>query len=221
MKKPVIGKYIPQMTGYGKKSSEYSFMASVSRYYNIDSMVTAFCSKLEKSNIVYLGAGLETAYYRLNGQNAIFYEVDLPDVIATRRSVLGEHSDEILLGGDLFNLAWTEQIDKSISTLLLVSGVFQYFTKEKVIKFIDELRNIFKEAELIFDATNETGIKYANKYVRKTGNDGALMHFYVNDCAEFANLTATTLIEERVFFTEARKMLSKKRGFTAYCIEDC
>lgn len=161
-------------------------------------------------NIVYLGAGLETAYYRLNRQSAMFYEVDLPEVIAARRSVLGEHANEILIGCDMFNLAWTEQIDKSIPTLLLVSGVFQYFTEDEVIMFINGIRNIFKEAELIFDATNETGIKYANKYVRKTENIDALMHFYVNDSTEFAKRTATTLIEERVFFADARKMLSKK-----------
>ncbi len=204
-----LEKYIPG-DSIRKKSSEYSFMASVARYYNMDTMVTAFLSKHEQCNIIYLGAGLETAYYRLNGQNAIFYEIDLPDVIAVRRSVLGEHANEILIGGDLFNLAWAEKIDKSMPTLLLVSGVFQYFTKDKVIQFINNLRNIFKEAELIFDATNETGIKYANKYVKKTGNTGALMHFFVNDSAEFAKITATTMIEERVFFTDARKMLSKK-----------
>jgi hypothetical protein len=39
------------------------------------------------------------------------------------------------------------------------------------------------------------------------------MYFYINDSAEFAKRTETKLVEERVFFTDARKMLKKKLGF--------
>ncbi len=204
-----LEKYIPG-DSIREKSSEYSFMASVARYYNIDKMTKAFCLKHKQCNIVNLGAGLETGYYRLNEQNAIFYEVDLPEVISTRRSVLGEHSNDILLEGDIFDLIWTDYIDKAIPTLVIASGVFQYFAGDKIIQFILNLKNIFNGAELIFDAVNEAGIKYANKYVKKTGNTDALMHFYVNDSVEFARKTATTLIEERMFFTDARRMLAKK-----------
>jgi O-methyltransferase involved in polyketide biosynthesis len=70
--------YIPDDT-IQKSSSEYSFLASAARYYNLDSMVRAFIKKNGKSNIVYLGAGFETAYYRLNEQIATFYEIDLPN----------------------------------------------------------------------------------------------------------------------------------------------
>jgi hypothetical protein len=38
------------------------------------------------------------------------------------------------------------------------------------------------------------------------------MYFYVNDGIHFAHRTDTILIEERVFFTDARKILSKKLG---------
>jgi hypothetical protein len=36
------------------------------------------------------------------------------------------------------------------------------------------------------------------------------MYFYVNDSLEFAKRTGTKLLEERVFFTDARKMLAKR-----------
>ena len=110
----------------------------------------------------------------------------------------------------MFDLLWAETIDKTKPTLLIVSGVFQYFHEEKVITFINALRDIFVKAELIFDAANETGIKYANKYVQRTGNMNALMRFFVNDGASFAEKTKTVLVEERVFFTDARTMLAKK-----------
>jgi O-methyltransferase involved in polyketide biosynthesis len=206
-----LEKYIPD-DSIQKRSSEYSLMASVARYYNLDSTVRAFIKKSGKSNIIYLGAGLETAYYRLNEQAAIFYEVDLPDVIAARHTILGEQTNERLIAADIFGMEWTKQIDTSMPTLLVASGVFQYFKEDKVIQFINDVKKLFSNAELIFDATNETGIKYTNKYVKKTGNTDALMYFYINDGMEFSKKTGTTLIEERVFFTDARKMLAKKLG---------
>jgi O-methyltransferase involved in polyketide biosynthesis len=203
--------YLPDDT-IQKRSSEYSFLASVARYRNLDSMVRAFITRTGKGNVVYLGAGFETAYYRLNEQTAAFYEVDLPDVIAARRMILGEQPNETLIAGDMFDMEWTKSIDASAPTLLVVSGVFQYFKEDRVIQFINDVKKVFSNAELMFDATNETGIKYTNNYVRKTGNTGALMYFYINDSAEFSRKTGTTLIEERVFFTDARKMLAKKLG---------
>jgi O-methyltransferase involved in polyketide biosynthesis len=206
-----LEKYIPDDT-IQKRSSEYSLMASVARYYNLDSMVRAFIKKNGKSNIIYLGAGFETAYYRLNEQIAAFYEIDLPDVIAARRMILGEQTNELLIAGNIFDMEWAKEIDKSISTLLVVSGVFQYFKENKVIRFINDVKKSFQNAELIFDATNETGIKYANKYVKKTGNADAFMYFYINDSIEFSKRIEAKLIEERVFFTDARKILAKKLG---------
>lgn len=198
--------------GIRKKSSEYVLMASVARYYNMDTMVKAFICKHGQCNIVCLGSGLETAYYRLGEKTAIFYEVDLPEVIGIRRKLLGEHANEILISGDLFDLAWAQQINKSQPTLIVVSGVFQYFSEERILGFIKDLRSTFSQAELIFDATNETGLRYANKYVRNTGNVEALMYFYINNSTVFARKSNTILIEERVFFTDARRLLSRKLG---------
>jgi O-methyltransferase involved in polyketide biosynthesis len=206
-----LEKYIPD-DSIQKKSSEYSLMASAARYYNLDSMAQAFIKENGECNIVCLGVGFETAYYRLNEQQAAFYEIDLPDVIAARRTILGEQTNEILIAGNIFDMEWVKPIDRSISTLLIASGVFQYFKEETVIQFINNLKKVFSNAELIFDATNETGIKYTNKYVRKTGNDDAVMYFFINDSTEFSKKVGTKLIEERVFFTDARKTLKKKLG---------
>ena len=66
-----------------KKSSEYVQMASAARYYHLDAMTKNFLAAHEKCNVINLGAGLETAYFRLNDHRAVFYEVDLAEVIET------------------------------------------------------------------------------------------------------------------------------------------
>ncbi len=197
-----------------KKSSEYSMIASVARYYNLDEMTKTFISSNNGNcNIVNLGCGLDTAYYRIGDKKPMFYEIDLPDVIEARRKVLGENENEKLIAGDLFDMKWTDQIkDKVIPTLLIVSGVFQYFHEEDILAFINNVKEIFPDAGLIFDAVSSVGISYTNKYVKKTGNMSAMMYFYVDDPGEFAEKAGVKLIEWRPFYTAARKMIGKKTG---------
>ncbi|MBO6159161.1 MAG: class I SAM-dependent methyltransferase [Firmicutes bacterium] len=65
------------------KSGEYFQMAGACRFYNTDQMIKAFVEQHEKCNIVNVGCGLETSYFRIKPapEKAAFYEMDLPEVI--------------------------------------------------------------------------------------------------------------------------------------------
>ena len=193
-----------------KNSGEYFYMASECRYHVVDAIVKEFTERHDACNVVNLGAGLETSYFRLKPETAVFYEMDLPEVIRTRREVLGEQEKDILIEGDLFDLAWSTGIDRSLPTILTVSGVFQYFREEKVCGLISELKDAFPQAELVFDAMSEKAITYANRYVRKTGNKNAEMYFYVDDPLAFGEKNGIRLIAQKAFFKDARSRLKKR-----------
>lgn len=194
-----------------KASSEYFMIASAARYYNMDKKISEFANNYNLCNVVNLGCGFETAFSRLECIPARFYEVDLPEVIKKRRELLGESENDVLIGEDLFSLDWVEKLDTSLPTIAIASGVFMYFRKEKIIAFINELQKRFTNLEIVFDVTNEAGIKYANRYVKKSGNMDAEMYFYVNDGNLFAaELNDVRLIDESPFFEMARKILKHK-----------
>ena len=199
----------------GKKSSQYTMMSSVARSYNLDQMAQEYIDKHNKCNIVNLGVGLETSYFRINRKNSHYFEVDLPEVIELRKNCIGIGENEKLIKGDLFKLDWCEELDTALPTLLIVSGVFQYFHESDVVKFISDTKNVFEDAELIFDATNKFGIKFTNLYVKRTGNSSARMYFYIEDAEEFAKKVNCPLIECRGFYKDAIKMLNKKVGLYA------
>ena len=142
----------------------------------------------------------------------MFIEVDLPEVIELREKYIDVGENEKFIKGDLFKLDWCSELDITLPTLMIVSGVFQYFHENDVLKFISDVKNIFENAELIFDATNKFGIKYANFYVKRTGNASARMYFYIEDADEFAKKADCQLIECRGFFKDAIKILNKKIG---------
>lgn len=186
-------------------TTEYFYMASVCRQQTIDSKITKFLEKNNQCNIVFLGAGLETAYNRMNNVKADFYQVDLPNVINIRKQVLGNADNEKLISGDMFALDWIKEIDANLPTMIVVSGVYQYFDETKITDMIKKMKLLIPKGELVFDATNSKGLKLANKYVKKTGNTNAQMYFSVNNPKEFAKLTDSRLIEVNGFFTDALK----------------
>lgn len=194
------------------KSSEYFQMAGACRFYNTDQMIRDFIRQNKPCNIINIGCGLETSFYRIrpDKKEAVFYEMDLPEVIENRRKVLGEEENEILIPGDMFDFAWAEKIDKSLPALVTVIGVFQYFEEEKVIGFLKRLKNEFPGVEVIFDAMSRKAVKYANDYIKKTGNADAQLHFCADSGQSVADMCGMKLLEERPFFKDARKLLKRK-----------
>lgn len=188
-----------------KNTTEYFYMASVCRQYTIDKKIVRFLEEKKQCNVVFLGSGLETAYNRINNNKNNFYQIDLPNVIDIRENVLGNAKNEKLIKGDMFNIDWIKEIDKSLPTLIVVSGVFQYFHEDKIVELIKKMKSLIRNGELIFDATNSQGLKLANEYVKKTGNKNAEMYFSIDDPNKFASITDTKLISVDGFFSDALK----------------
>ena len=195
-------KNLEQIKSINKKTNEYLTFASVARYYVFDKIINNFINKNKDVNIVSLGVGLETMNYRIKDNNNKFYSIDFDKVINLRLKILGK--------SDILDMKWTEKVDKNKSTLFVVAGVFQYLKEEQILKLITNLKEKFKNSEMIFDATNSIGIKRAINYVKKTGNKNAMMYFYVNNEEKFANLANVELLEVYNFFKETRKVLRKE-----------
>lgn len=192
-----------------ENSSEYTMLASVSRYYVMDNIIRELIENRQIANIVTIGCGLETMAWRID-KDVQFYQIDFPQVIEQRREILGTLNNECLIAGDINEIDLTEHIKTKLPTLFVVAGVFQYFHEPEVLKLINKLKREFTDGYLLFDATDEYGIKYAQKYVQKTGNQSANMHFFINDAEEFTNKSGIELLLARGFYKEARKQLGRR-----------
>ncbi len=195
-----------------EKSSEYAMMGSASRAVNMDKIVSDFALKNGNCNVVCIGCGLETMAFRLKAlsDRAHFFEIDFPSVIENRNVVLGILPNESLISGNVNELDLSQHMDCSMPTIFVVAGVFQYFKEQEVLTLISKLQSQFDNAEILFDATDEFGVKYAERYVKKTGNKDALLHFYINDPKEFAKKAKIKLISANGFYGAISKELRKK-----------
>ena len=78
-------------------------------------------------------------------------------MIEFRKEIIDTLPDEKLIGGDIFELEWAEDIDKTLPTLMIASGVFQYFYEDEVVPFIMELKNMFPQGELVRSEERRVG----------------------------------------------------------------
>ena len=168
------------------RPSQYTLLASASRSANMDRYIRAFLARSPDGVIVQLGCGLETTYYRCGSRTARWYAVDLPHVIAYRRTLLPEPERETYLAGDAFTNDWIKQIRAdSPSAPLLVSagGLFHYFDRTKIIPFFRMLQP-FGDVEVVFDAVSKSGMAMMRKkYMEQVGHPDAQMFFYVDSAA--------------------------------------
>jgi len=184
-------------------SGEYECMASVARSHVIDGKVAAFLAKHPAGNVAFLGGGLETTWGRVGVPTAHCFQIDLPEVIEVRRRAYEQAANEELVAGDMFAMGWASRMDCSLPTLLVVSGVWQYFHEDEILAMVADLKAAFPSGELVFDATDTEGLKFTNRYVKKTGNTDAMMYFGLDDPADFARRSGTMLLSVDGFYADA------------------
>ena len=183
--------------------NQYAALAGAVRSANFDRYIRNFLQRHPDGVIVQLGCGLETTYYRCDNGRAIWYEVDFPNTMEVRKTVLREAERERFYAGNPFLCEWMAEIrsrDPQIPVLVTAGGMLHYFDRKKIIGLMQKIQR-FGNVELVFDALNERGMKRMAEYMKQTGHEKSDDYFHV-DCAsdlarEIGN--AQVLLEEKYY----------------------
>ncbi len=185
--------------------NQYTYLASASRSANMDRYIRSFTAGRPDGAVVQLGCGLETAFFRNdNGKNK-WYDIDLPEVIAYRKTLLPESDRERYIAADAFSDEWLTQLRDELGSapiLVTASGLFYYFEEKRVLDLLKMLMS-YGNIELVFDAVNKKGMSMMRKkWMKKVGHEDAKMFFYVDSAAELASKlsgSAIVLAEEKYY----------------------
>ena len=121
------------------QQTEYTFMASAVRSLNIDISVKKFLTDHPDGVIVELGCGLETTFYRCHNGQTVFYELDLPEVIEARRTLLPPSDRHIFLPYSMFDDQWIQSVKDNLNgraILFVAAGLFYYFEKDRDLELL-------------------------------------------------------------------------------------
>jgi O-methyltransferase involved in polyketide biosynthesis len=88
---------------------------------------------------------------------------------------------------------------------VLAGGLFYYFEETQVREVICRMAEHFQTGEVFFDAQSKMAVKISNRMVRKAGNKGSEMKFWVKDAQKLKAWSSKIRIVESVpFFGEAK-----------------
>ncbi len=136
------------------------------KYFDI--CAKKFITSHDQPIVVVLGCGLDNRYHRLGGDSkAVFYELDLPEVIAFREKLLPETENNHHLGYSIFDSAWMEQIKTAHpdgNFLFIIEGVLMYFEETEVRSFFCNLVQTFPGAEIYCDILSTWSSKNTKRH---------------------------------------------------------
>lgn len=183
--------------------NQYAALAGAVRSANFDRYICDFLKRNPCGVVVQLGCGLETTYNRCDNGTALWYEVDFPDAIEVRKSVLREADRERFYADNPFLCRWLEEIRSSnpqLPVLVTAGGLLHYFDRKKIIGLMQKIQR-YGNVELLFDALNSQGMKRMAGYMKQTGHEQSQDYFHVDSAAELAREIGgvKVLLDERYF----------------------
>lgn len=130
-----------------------------------------------------LGCGFDNKFVQVDNGEIIWYDVDLPDILAVRRKVCKDSERCIMKEGSALESEWTKDLPKRSMNIIIMEGVLEYFSKEEVTTCLKMLCDSFEHGYLLAElhspvlgrhTKQHDAVKYTNaqfKWGTKSGKE--------------------------------------------------
>jgi O-methyltransferase involved in polyketide biosynthesis len=146
-------------------------VAIVLRNRQIDRYTQDYLTRHPQAAVVHIGCGLDSRFERVDNGQVEWYDLDLPEVIALRRRLIGGEGERYhLLAYSVLDRAWLSIVaeHRQRPFLFLAEGVLMYFEEAQVKSLFLMLRDHFPGAELVFDAFSPLLVRMNNFRIART-----------------------------------------------------
>jgi O-methyltransferase involved in polyketide biosynthesis len=133
------------------------------RVATFDDAVRRFLGEHPAGQVVALGEGLETQFWRVDNGRVRWLSVDLPETLALRRQVLPDGPRQRSFAGSALELNWLDQLDPAAPVLVTAQGLLPYFKRSEVHELIAALAGRLPGSLLVFDVVPEKMLELVRK----------------------------------------------------------
>jgi len=183
-------------------------MFMLARAWHFDRAIHAWLQRHTLGTVVNLGAGLDTTFYRLNNDQVNWIDLDLPDIISLRESLLPPSPQIHNVAKSILDLSWIDDIKaQHESCLFFAGGLFMYFTEAQVNSIITTMAKNFPKSQLIFDSISSKGLYYANKMLVDSHMPNAVMHWGMDDALDLETWSGHIKVLNKIPCYRGIKML--------------
>lgn len=142
------------------KNKKASSVGVALRASHFDNVAKQFIEKHPKPVVVLVGCGLDTRKQRLGNisDKAIFYELDIEEVINVRNKLIPPDKNEHYVASSMLATEWMDDIlvqHPDGNFIFVIEGVLMYFNEADNKFVFTELAKRFNGAEIHFDMLNK------------------------------------------------------------------
>lgn len=187
------GKRIHRKLRRGKLPSKLAVSLSL-RAAKFDQYTRNFLDRYPDALIVSMGCGLDTRHARLDMGNAVWIDIDLPEVIEIRKALIDESDHHRFMGASVTSVEWLDSMMEyqDRPALFIAEGLFMYLKEDEVKSILLRIHNQFKKAELVCEITGEWIVKmlerplFRKRFQRKNYlSKDAIFTYGVHDSHDF------------------------------------
>jgi len=173
-------------SGIEKSFGELSGLCYVVRARKIDDAIRGYISRYPRATVINVGAGLDTTFSRVDNGLINWYNLDLPDATQYRQTLIPDSPRNLCIAKSVLDTSWFDDVifNPQDGIIFVSGGVFYYLHEEDIRVLFGKMAQRFPGGELYFDAESESMVKKSNRMVQKSGNNGAMMYFSVNNATE-------------------------------------
>jgi O-methyltransferase involved in polyketide biosynthesis len=154
------------------KLSAVDHIFTMMRARQFDRWAKAFLEEHPGAIVVDLGCGLDARAARVDDGRRLWIGLDMPEVIALRKSLIPAGARERLIEGSVLDPAWIDAIAaEKRPVIFLAEGVFPYLPERELRGMIVRLAERFSIGELAFDVLTRFSVRLHNLHplLRKSG----------------------------------------------------
>ena len=120
-----------------------------------DEYVRGFLSRYPDGVIVNIGCGLDSRFLRIDNGRVVFYDLDLPEIIAIKKDFFTENERYHLVASSVLDYGWMAPVNRHKGPFLFMAeGVFMYLDGEDVRSLVLEIKKTFPGSELVCEVEN-------------------------------------------------------------------
>lgn len=158
------------------------------RTLTLDPLVSGFLATHPGATVVNIACGLDTRFHRLDDGVVTWYDLDLPDVIALRRRLLGEDERHRTIAASALDPAWPAQVEAAGDVLVVIEGLSMYLTEEQVRGLMDIIAGSLPGATVLIEVMPRLFQRYGRE--RSVVATGACFTYGCSDAEEFRRTAA-------------------------------
>ena len=158
------------------------------RTLTLDPLVSGFLATHPGATVVNIACGLDTRFHRLDDGLVTWYDLDLPDVIALRRRLLGEDERHRTIAASALDPAWPAQVEAAGDVLVVIEGLSMYLTEEQVRGLMGIIAGSLPGATVLIEVMPRLFQRYGRE--RSVVATGARFTYGCSDAEEFRRTAA-------------------------------